>query len=209
MKPGDRRKLFILKYLSKPSLPVTPEAVNGMLKAGEKIGESSDKLLEDLVNMDFKHDDYLTAQFEEDLQGNISVYAVKEYWITTKGENLLYELQNPETNHPTQKSSYSIGVFNNNGNAAVGDNNAIINTQTLNIDNSIHQLLSVKDQLSSDEDKAQLEALASELRSALNGSDTPKPHFLSKFKNFFDKSWKIISPVVTPLLVEIAKRMIF
>ena len=118
-------------------------------------------------------------------------------------------IQHPDEESSLNEQSINIGTLNNTGQAAFGDNASFTDNHSTNIDNSVHQLLSVENQLSDEADKELLHQLAATLESALKSAENPKPKFLSKFKNFIDKTWKITGPVITPLLVELGKRIFF
>lgn len=213
MKPSDERRLFLLSELANPVNRPDSEQINSVLKRGEDNGFSSDLLIDEIQNMDSQHEGLLTVQLAPTLGGPPVLAISQNYWLTSKGEDYLYKLQHPGSNEGDESSMSGIHIdtINNNGQAAFGDYSSFTDnhSQTINIDESIHQLLSIENQLPDNSDKEQLRDLAAELESALKSSETPKPKFLSRFKNFIGKTWEITGPVITPLLVELGKQTFF
>lgn len=108
-------------------------------------------------------------------------------------------------------STFNIENLNNNGQAAFGDHASLSDNHSTNvdIDNSIHQLIELKSELPNSVDPQQLDELAKLLKQMIAGQVKPEPGALKKFGNFLDKTWKIISPVAAPLIVEAFKPIIF
>jgi hypothetical protein len=215
MRPSDKRRLFILQYLSERNHDSHKSVLINLFSEGQKLGYASDKLEKSFESMDDQNDYLLNIRMMSPvgmpnpvdrigLQGNS--------WLTQDGEDYLYELQNPEEGGlPLQMSTFNIENLNNNGQAAFGDHASLSDNHSTNIDtdNSIHQLIELKSELPNSVDPQQLDELAKLLKQMIAGQVKPEPGALKKFGTFLDKTWKIISPVAAPLIVEAFKPIIF
>ncbi|MEN2307884.1 MULTISPECIES: hypothetical protein [Lentilactobacillus] len=215
MRPSDKRRLFILQYLSERNHDSHKSVLINLFSEGQKLGYASEKLEESFESMDNHHDYLLNIEMMSviGMPNPIErVVLLGHSWLTQDGEDYLYELQNPEEGGSTlQMSTFNIENLNNNGQAAFGDHASLSDNHSTNvdIDNSIHQLIELKSELPNSVDPQRLDELAKLLKQMIAGQVKPEPGALKKFGNFLDKTWKIISPVAAPLIVEAFKPIIF
>ncbi|MCI1882178.1 MAG: hypothetical protein LKI94_08310 [Sporolactobacillus sp.] len=81
--------------------------------------------------------------------------------------------------------------------------------QNNGIEDCLNQLLTLKSKMRNDQDKVTLQEFIIELRHLLNSNDPPKRGALKKFNKFIDKVWPTLSPIIFPVLSELAKRFLF
>ncbi|WP_430490992.1 hypothetical protein [Lactiplantibacillus pentosus] len=210
MKPSELKQLIILDYLSGADRNIQYSKIYEQLSS--KL--SAEQLNQELVEMDLKHQKLLNISFMPTLSGNVPSRDANYPWLTSKGDDRLYELKNPDQSSTVSTNNYNFnGPVNSNGSQNFGNihaQNLDESTTTIykswNTDSSIHKIIEVKQQLSDIQDQQTLQELADILKNVLDNQEPPKPGFLSKFSGFLDKTWKITSPVIAPVLAELAKR---
>ncbi|WP_282801240.1 hypothetical protein [Secundilactobacillus kimchicus] len=200
MRPGEKRRAFLLEELSKISNRPNPADLNGMLVKGEQLGMNSDLLMDELESMDRHHERLLTIGLAPVLQGKPILEVNKDNWLTSHGEDYLYDLQHPEERSGVSLSTFNIENVNNSGNAAFGDNANFSDnhSSTISIDNSITQLLEFKSEMNVTDQK-ELENLVSELHSIVDSGEPIQKGTLSKFKGFLVKHSKDVLPAVNAI----------
>lgn len=210
MKPSEQKQLIILDHLSGADRNIQYSKIYEQLSS--KL--SAEQLNQELVEMDLKHQKLLNLTLIPTLSGNVASRNTDYPWLTSKGEDRLYELKNPDQSSNVSTNNYNFnGPVNSKGSQNFGNihtQNVDESTTTIyknwNTDNSIHKIIEVKQQLSDIQDQQTLQDLADILKNVLDNQEPPKPGFLSKFSGFLDKTWKITSPVIAPVLAELAKR---
>lgn len=211
MKPSEVKQKAILEFLSKCS-PVNRDQIQELFTSLSDRFEP-EVIFQELEEMDMQHEKLIQMIISPVLNGNpgIAINSNKR-WLTSKGDDRLYSLTQPEEEKNVSTNFNFNAPVTANGQQTFGNianqsvDNSIHISKTWNTDNSIHQLLKVKSELPDSSDQQTLEELARVLKSTMDSTDDPKPGFLSKFSGFLDKTWTIVSPVVAPFLVELAKR---
>lgn len=211
MRPSDKRKKFILDYLTKAQSEVNLASLKDLIDKARQAGFTENQIFEEVDNMGSNNDGLLTSEIVHGFGGGGTLVAHKDYWITDKGEDYLYNLEHPEEGGFFNVSTFNIENQNNNGPTIFGDHASLSDdhSSTVDIDNSIHQLIKLKPELPDSVDPHQLDELAVLLKQMIAGQVKPEPGALKKFGNFLDKTWKVISPVAAPLIVAAFKPIIF
>lgn len=208
MKPSEEKQKAILEFLSKCS-PVNGNQIKELI-TNLSSRFDSEVIFQELEEMDMNHEGLVQIIISPTIGGNPAIgINSNNRWLTSKGDDHLYSLTHPEEDKKMSTNFNFNGPVNSTGQQTFGNitNQSVNNsTNTWNTDNSIHQLLKVKNELPDSSDQQTLEDLASTLKSVMNSSEIPQPGFLSKFSKFLDKTWQTVNPVITPFLVELAKR---
>lgn len=206
MKPSDKIKKPILEFLMGKNNQVSPDVFREMISSVNSQGFSIDKVLKVIEQMDNVegHENLLQIEFQLSPGVGLNISGADE-WLSMKGEDYLDNLNNPKEDKPVSQS------FTVNGdNVSIGNNNrnSFSDDHSNNVTAQIDKLLSYKNKLDP-ADQATLEQFAGNVQRTLASQEKPKQGALSKFSDFLDKTWNTISPVATPLLVELAKRALF
>ncbi|CAJ1227073.1 hypothetical protein LZY01_23780 [Levilactobacillus zymae] len=213
MKPSEKVQKFILDFLFDHNEEVTLEIFKELLSTAKQNGYSELKIVKCIQHMGNDADNLglLQVNLPLDAFGNGTLNtSLADSWLSPKGEDYLDNLNHPKNNDDHSSQTINIG---NLGNASFGNNNknsfTSDNSTNINVNAEVDKLLLYKDQLNSSKDQDELSAFAETLRELLNREEAPKTGSLSKFGNFLGKTWKTISPVAAPLLVELAKKAFF
>lgn len=206
MKPSDKIKKPILEFLMGKNNQVSPDVFREMISSVNSQGFSIDKVLKVIEQMDNVegHENLLQIELQLPPGGGLNISGADE-WLAMKGEDYLDNLNNSKEDKPVSQS------FTVNGdNVSIGNNNrnSFSDDHSNNVAAQIDKLLSYKNKLDP-ADQATLEQFAENVQRTLASQEKPKQGALSKFSDFLDKTWNTISPVATPLLVELAKRALF
>jgi hemerythrin len=213
MSPNDEREKFILNFLyDRNEDNDFIKVFKGLFERG-KSQFGCAQLESSLEEMDQQHQNLLNIV----LMGQTGYHdpinrirQVKTFLVTSAGEKRLDELNNPKSDELMQSFNFN-GPVSNNGQTSFGNNNVFSDdhSSTFNINNSINQLLQIKDDLPDKHDQRQLEEFANALKELYENENKDFSHPLSKFKNFLNRTWATVSPAVAPLLVELAKKTFF
>lgn len=213
MKPSEKTQKFILDFLFEHNEEVTMDVFNKLFTTAKQNGYSDLKIAKCVQRMGNDADNLGLLQVSYPLNafGNAPLNtSLADSWLSPKGEDYLDSLNNPTSNDDHSSQTINIGSLEN---ASIGNHNqnsfSSDHSTNNNVNVEIDKLLLYKKQLKSAEDQNELSDFAETLRGLLNQEEKPKIGSLSKFGSFLDKTWKTISPVAAPLMVELAKKTFF
>lgn len=211
MRPSQKQRLYILDYLSSTKDGVNMNTLKKLLDSASKKGYSDTETFNIIASMGRDQDDLLTIQIVKNVDGGGTMVVHENYWLTPKGKDYIYDLQHSEPEEAYDLMPDENDINNtSNDQQTKGRNSAMYSRQdSERINNSIHQILQLKEQLPDRDDKIQLEELSALLRKLLSGEEQPKTGLLRKYHGFLDRTHKITSPVVSPIIVEAFSPLIF
>lgn len=204
MKPSDKLRKFILEFLKKDeSRPDTP-MVDKLINEGMRKGYSSDQIIDELTDMDNHHEKLLTVQIAPVLGGNPILAVSEPHWITSKGHDYLFYLENPDEANNIKSEFNFNGPVNNIGQSAYGNGSVFNGDNQVNISNSLDNLESLKTQFDNAEDQFQFAELVQELRKIAERDGNMDKGKLGKFRGFVKKTSSVIGSALSIVLAQLS-----